>query len=400
MKKKKVLFVINSLGLGGAEKSLVSLLPLFDYSKYDVDLLLFREGGMFRDLLDKNVNVLPLPKFVQFCNMPLIKQLASFNIKFLKTRIDLFLSLRKNAKSVNKIHDSQVYWNTCKDSFEVPKIEYDLAVGWGQGLPVKYVSTKVKAKKKAVWINADYEAVGHKRTDDLENFLNVDYIVSVSKNQTENMKQIFPEYSDRCYTIYDINNSKIIEKMASEEVASQNYDGLKIITVGRYNDYKGYDMAIDACKILVDKGYNVWWFAVGEGPERTKLENQIKERTLENRFVLLGAQTNPYKYINSSDIYVQPSRFEGYCIALTEARILNKPCVTTNFDCVYNQIIQEENGLIVEMTPEAIAIGIERLINDNELRNSIIESLKQEKKGNLEEFNKFVKILLEDDYEK
>ena len=211
--KKKVLFVINSLGIGGAEKSLVSLLPLFDYSKYDVDLLLLREGGIFRPLLDDKVNVLPLPGFVKFCSLPLSKQISSFNFKYLLTRFKLTYSLRKNADSNNKAHDTQVYWKACGNICEELSDEYDLAVGWGQGVPVKYVANKVKAKKKAVWINADYEAVGHKREDDLNNFSLVDYIVSVSDKQNENMKKIFPEYSDKCRTIYDINDADLIQKI-------------------------------------------------------------------------------------------------------------------------------------------------------------------------------------------
>lgn len=393
MQKKSVLFVINSMGCGGAEKSLTSLLSLFDYTKYNVDLLLFREGGLFRNILNENVNVLPLPKFINFCNQSLIKQITSLNFKYINARIKLTLSLRQNIKLQNKVHDSEVYWQNCQDAFEPLTKKYDLAIGWGQGLPVKYVSTKVHAKKKAVWINADYEAVGHRRKDDLVNFSNVDYIVSVSDKQTENMKALFPEYADKCRTIYDINNADLIEKMADMDNVLTDYSGLKIVTAGRYNQCKGYDMAIDACKILVDKGYDVHWFAVGEGPERVNLEEQIKDRKLEEIFILLGAQSNPYKYMKAADIYVQTSRSEGFCLTLAEARILNKPCVTTNFECVYNQMIQEKNGLVVEMSAQAIAAGIERMIDDEEFRNSVIEYLKAEKKGNAEEIEKVYNLI-------
>lgn len=393
MKKKKILFVINSLDLGGAEKSLVSLLPLVDYSKYEVDLLLFREGGIFRNLLDKHVNVLPLPKYIQFSNQSLSKQMTAFNIKFIKTRLTLSKALRENAKSDNKTHDAEVYWKCCKDAFENLSGEYDLAIGWGQGVPVKYVANKVTAKKKAVWINADYEAVGHKREDDLENFSKVDYIVSVSDNQTENMKSVFPEYSKKCVTVYDVNNADLIKQMAEQEDALSDFDGIKIVTVGRYNKVKGYDIAIDACKILVDKGYNIRWYAVGEGPFRNDMEKQIDNLKLNDSFILLGAKANPYPYVKAADVYVQTSRFEGFCLSLTEARILNKPCVTTEFECVYNQMIQEKNGLVVDMNAQAVADGVERMINDDEFRNSVIEYLKTEKKGNKEEIQKLEKLI-------
>ena len=231
MEKKKVLFVINSLDLGGAEKSLISLLPLFDYSKFDVDLLLLREGGVFRNFLDEHINVLPLLKYIQFSNQPLLKQISSLNIKYIKTRLVLAKALKDNAKSEHKSHNAEVYWRCCKDVFENLSDEYDLAIGWGQGVPVKYVANKVTAKKKAVWINADYEAVGHKREDDLENFSKVNYIVSVSDKQNENMKLLFPEYSNKCQTIYDVNNAELIEKMANQEDVLTDFDGIKIVTV-------------------------------------------------------------------------------------------------------------------------------------------------------------------------
>lgn len=393
MQKKSVLFVINSMNCGGAEKSLVSLLSLFDYTKYNVDLLLFSEGGIFRSMLNENVNILPSPKFINFCNQSLIKQITSLNFKFINTRIKLTLSLRQNIKLQNKVHDSEVYWQNCKDAFESLNKKYDLAIGWGQGLPVKFVSTKVHAKKKAVWINADYEAVGHRREDDLINFSNVDYIVSVSDKQTENMKVLFPEYADKCRTIYDINNADLIRKMADMDNVLTDYSGIKIVTAGRYNRCKGYDMAVDACKILVDKGYDIHWFAVGDGPERVNLEKQIIDSNLEERFILLGTQSNPYKYMKAADVYVQTSRSEGFCLTLAEARILNKPCVTTEFDCVYNQMIQEKNGLVVDINAEAIAKGVERMINDDKLRNFVVEYLETEKKGNTEEIEKVYNLI-------
>ena len=128
--------------------------------------------------------------------------------------------------------------------------------------------------------------------------------------------------------------------------------------------------------------------AGGVGRETALIIQQINDYGLNERMIVLGEKSNPYPYMKCSDLYVQTSRFEGFCLTLAEARILNKPCVTTNFDCVYNQMIQEKNGLVVEMNARASAAGIERMINDDELRNSIVEYLKTEKKGNAEEIEK------------
>ena len=145
-------------------------------------------------------------------------------------------------------------------------------------------------------------------------------------------------------------------------------DVIKICSVGRLARAKGFDIAISAHKILLDKGYNLFWMICGDGDDRESLLKSVKENNLESKFVLLGNQKNPYKHIAAADIYVQPSRTESYCITLAEARVLKKPIVTTNFPCAYEHITDGHNGFICEMTPESIADAIEKLINSPELR--------------------------------
>ena len=107
------------------------------------------------------------------------------------------------------------------------------------------------------------------------------------------------------------------------------------------------------------------------------------------------SKDNPYTFMNYCDIYVQSSRFEGYCLTLSEARILNKPIVSTNFDVVHNQLFNERNGLIVEMNGNSIAEGVLRLIQNNELTDRLITNLEKEKKGNTEEIEKLYQIIEE-----
>ena len=172
-----------------------------------------------------------------------------------------------------------------------------------------------------------------------------------------------------------------------------NFDGVRLLTIGRLANQKGYDMALEACKILKDKGIKFKWYALGKGPLKDEIEKYIKENELQGYFNLLGVKSNPYPYIKGADIYVQTSRFEGFGLAIAEARMLNIPVVTTEFDAVYNQMVQGKNGLVVDMDSQSIANGILKLINDEELRNSIVEYLKTEKKGNTEELEKFYELI-------
>ena len=138
--------------------------------------------------------------------------------------------------------------------------------------------------------------------------------------------------------------------------------------------------------------YSFVCFVLGECNIK-RIETDIESYGFADCFSLLGAKPNPYPYMKAADIYVQTSRYEGYCLTLAEARMLNIPCVTTNFDVVYAQMVNGENGLVVDMNAQAVAEGIARLIEDKELYQHIKHYQEQEKKGNVEEIEKFYELV-------
>nr|WP_247872412.1 glycosyltransferase [Turicibacter sanguinis] len=166
-----------------------------------------------------------------------------------------------------------------------------------------------------------------------------------------------------------------------------------MLTIGRLAHQKGYDIALEACRILRDEGVNVRWYALGVGPLENEIRKLINDYQLEDYFILLGVKSNPYPYIKDCDIYVQTSKFEGFGLAIAEARMLNKPIVTTRFDAVYNQMIHGKNGLVVDMNGKSVAEGIKQFIEDKQLKKSIMKYLTNEKKGNIEELEKFYELV-------
>lgn len=391
--KKKILFVINSMGCGGAEKSLLSLLSLLDYDRYDVTLQMFRRGGMFENLIPAEVKIREDLDYIKFCSKSPMEQKLSFDFKRVCARICTSLFLRKNAKDGYPLHDAQAYWKHSGKAFDKLAEQYDVAIAWGQGNPTHFVAEKVAAAKKYAWVNADYKNVGHNRDFDKEIYAEYNGIVCVSDKLRKMFIQVFPEYADRCSTIFDIQNATLIEKMAREKVELTKY-GTTLVTVGRLVPQKGYDIAAEAAKILKERGVEFHWYIVGDG-DRESIEADIVRYGIDDCFTLLGAKANPYPYMKAADIYVQTSRFEGYCLTLAEARILNVPCVTTAFDVVYDQMIDGENGLVVDMNAPAVAGGIERLMNDADLYAHIKDYQMREKKGNIEEIQKFYRLVRE-----
>lgn len=392
---KKLLFVIESLSLGGAEKSLVTLLNLLDYEKYEVDLQLFSYGGEFEKLLPEEVNLLPTLPFFEYCNIPYKKIGKKIrDVKALDSQLSYSLKLRR--KKYNNIEKSVLMWKSVKKSFQVMDKQYDVAIAYAQGVPTFYVVDKVKALKKIAWINVSYFPKGEYKEYISGYFNQYEYINTVSESVYNQFVQEFELQKNKAVLIKDIIDVDFNEKMALMSEAKEFEDSAdiyKILTVGRLVNQKGYDIAVEACKILREEGIQFKWYVIGEGNKRQMISEKIKEYGLQENFILLGAKSNPYPYFSKCDIYVQTSRFEGFGITIAEARLFNKPIVTTKFDAVYSQITPDENGLVVDIDAKAVAIGIEKMIRDKEYRKKIIENVTKEKKGNREELGKFYDII-------
>lgn len=394
--KKKILFVIDSLVCAGAEKSLVTLLSLIDYSKYDVDLQMFAYGRPLDELIPKEVNILKPFKYTTFLESGLMQSLNGCfrdkKIKMLKARLKYSIALRKGKFS--NATKARLYWQNVSEVIENNTKEYDVAISYAQGVPTFYVAEKVSATKKYAWVNVSYRLNYEDKVFQEKYYDKYNKIVAVSDSAQDIFIETFPKYKDSTCVIYDINDSNMINKMSNiGDTYEDKFEGIRILTIGRLAHQKGYDIALEACKILKSRGIKFRWYVLGKGQLEPEIKKYIYENNLDEEFKLLGITSNPYKYIKDCDIYVQTSRFEGFGLAIAEARMLNVPVVTTEFDAVYNQMIDGKNGLVVKMNATAVAEGICELINNKKLYNNIVSYLTQEKKGNTEELDKFYSLI-------
>lgn len=395
MIKKHLLFVIDSLGVGGAEKSLLTFLSVLDDSQFEVDLQLFGYGGQFEQFIPKTVHLLPTLPYTRYLQESLWKQVLS--VSPLKTCNRILFSWAIRKKGLWHIDRARLYWKYFSRFFETTK-EYDVAIAYAQNLPTLYVADKVRASKKLAWVNVDYISEGQNLHFYKPYYNRIDNIVAVSQSARESFIKAYPDFQPKMTVIMDMVDGKVIEQMSMAECSIKiEKDVPSLLTMARLNKpSKGYDMALDACRILRDRGMEFRWYALGEGPYRSEMEQYIKEHHLDDTFILLGALPNPYPILRQCTLYVQTSRHEGFGLSIAEARILNKPVVTTEFDAVYAQMVPGENGLVVPQNPEAVADAIERLLNDSALYQHIVDYQMHEKKSNTEEIQKFYQ-LIEDD---
>ena len=299
--KKKVLFVIESLVCAGAEKSLVTLLNMLDYSKYEVDLQLFSYGGEFEELLPKEVNLLPKLPYFFLAEEPVksifLRRKNRDEKKMLYSRIKYSLALRR--RKYSNPEKAVLFWKNTRRCFPKSQKNYDVAIAYAQCVPTFYVVDCVNAEKKYAWVNVVYKPEKIFREFNIDYYNAVNKIVCVSDDTDKIFRNHFPELADKTCIIYDINDANFIEKMAdlkSEASNEMNFNGLKILTVGRLAPQKGYDIAIEAGKILRSRNIDYKWYILGRGPLEKQLKSQVNEDNLTDNFVFLGTRSNPYPY--------------------------------------------------------------------------------------------------------
>lgn len=355
---KKILFLIESLHLGGAEKSLISLLNNLDLDKYEIEILQYKKGGEFEKFIPAGIKLSSID----------YKPSLLERIKF---RIFKFLNYNK------KYHNAQMLWKSIKTSIPKHEGHYDIAIGWGQGFASYFISQKVNALKKIAWVNIDYEKAGYYAPQDKSIYKEFDKIIGVSPFVQQEMKNTYPEY-DVIFIRDIIDEVEINSWSLQQKKIEFNKNKVNIVSVGRLAKQKSFQFAIEAVNILTNKGHNIHLYIIGEGSEREYLENLISEKGLKNCISLVGYEENPFPYIKDCDIYLQSSIFEGLGRTIIEAGILNKPIVTTNFPTASQILTNNETGLIVDMEPIEIANAIDKLINDENLRQRLILNLKSQ----------------------
>ncbi len=380
---KKIAIVTQRMITGGVEKALIAMLKQFDYKDVSVDLYVEHLGGELFSEIPKQVNVSVLQPIK-------LKDISKHPIDVFKKYCYLL-----KIKYTNMSFTQQSY---ILSKMLLPPLEqknhYDIAIAYHAPVNVStfYVIDKINANKKILWLHADPKFSAGSDPLAMKYHSMYDKVFAVSKSVLNSFTELHPNMASKTDLFYNYIDYNEIHKKADTGVTfNDSFKGAKILTIARLDHPKGLDVAVEICKKLIDSGYKIKWFICGDGPYRNTLETMIQENNLKQDFILLGNQQNPYGYLKNCDLYVQPSRHEGYCLTVNEARIFSKPIIATDFAGAREQLVDGVTGWIVPFDKNEIYNKITWCLSHRSEVETVCRRLSESMKQSNTDINKIFK---------
>ena len=202
-----------------------------------------------------------------------------------------------------------------------------------------------------------------------------DAIIAVSQGVRDDLVNIFRVAGELVHVVHNPVDIDRIRSLSRETVHEKLFSGEVpvILSAGRLVKEKGFDCLIKSFSRLQQR-CNARLVILGEGNEEENLRALSRELGIAEDVILLGYQDNPYKYMKHADIFVLPSRYEGFGIVIVEAMACGVPVVATKSYKGIEEIIEDErSGLLVPVADEdALAGAMFRLISYPEEKKRFI----------------------------
>lgn len=428
---KKILVAMHYMELGGAEAALLGLLQSVDPKRAEVDVMIYDHRGELMPYLQKGegksekFRLLPEVEAYKMLERPLKEVVKKGYWGIALGRLLARFAYQRDMKNNREGLDNIAAYHFIAEKVVrfLPRIEpqkeYDLAISFL--LPHQYVRAKVRAKKYLAWLHTDYSKVYVSDKEELV-WGRYDYIAAISEDVGKGFANRFPALKDRIVPIENILSAEFIRQRSEEPCpVFENEPCLKLLSIGRYSYPKKLEDIPFLCRRLRDELFrnapreqarekvkseklkvpsageivrDIKWYIIGYGsPEiEQQVREEIRMEGMEEHVILLGKQSNPYPYIRTCDIYVQPSRYEGKSITVREAQILCKPVIVTHYPTAPSQVQDGVDGVIVPLEREACAKAMIEVIKDQNHLISLTKYLSEHDYGNEREIEKIYKL--------
>lgn len=358
--KKNILFTANNMDIGGIEKSLLNILKLLNYKKYEVTLILQEKKGAFLSEIPKEVKVVEY----KISNNP------NVILRKIKNRTKLLSWIIRNYK---KYSFAACFTTSC--------------------IPCSILA-RFLGKKSAFWVHANYldlydnDKAKVKAFFDERKVSKFNNIIFVSNESRLSFTEQFKELQDRCITCNNLIDYKdIIEKSKAKVDVTVPKDTFIFLNVSRHEEHqKRLSRLINASKLLAKNNYKFEVWLIGNGPDEEKYKSLVKKHNLEKYVKFLGPQKNPYPYYKKANTFILTSNYEGFPVVYIEALVLNVPILTTVYVTDNVVDIKKGHALITDFDDNSIYLGMKKMIDQKWKTVAIFEP---------EKFNKRIMEILE-----
>lgn len=351
---KEILFLIDNLGGGGAEKVLYDIVKNLDKNKYNITVCTVWDTGIYKEEIKKYAKYTTL-----FNELKQENTIYRKIINFMIQRFRNFLTEKIGPKWLYKL---------------LIKKKYDVEIAFLEVLATKIISgSNNKKSKKYAWVHIDLEIQNwakkfYKNIDEQKNaYGKFDKILFVSEDAKQGFERKF-NIKDKLYVQYNPVDEKNILNLSTEKINDLQLNSkFKIITVGRLVDQKGYDRLLDVHNRLIKEGFCYELWILGEGNKMREYEEFILKNNLSNSVKMLGFKKNPYKYMKQADLFVCSSRAEGFSLVIAEALIIGIPVISTECSGPIELLNYGEYGKIVKNNKEDMYNGIREILKDKDI---------------------------------
>lgn len=356
---KNILFFMETVDFGGAETVFTNIIKNINKSKFCIKVVTERDHELFTDEIKAAV---PYDCFIKT---------ERSAVRDFWNKIVIKLSLVLSEKNIRKYFI---------------RGNYDVEVAFCEGYSTKIIGNSGKRNcKKIAWVHTDViknpwsEKIFGSAEEEKKCYEKFDAIVCVAETMKESFIKKYG-MAEKVHVLYNPLDFESVIKKSEEKTDFKFGDGMKFVLAGTFIKIKGFDRFVKVCKRLKDDGEHFSALIMGDGEEKENIKKIIAETNLGDTVKILDFQTNPYKYIAHSDVYVCSSYAEGYSTAVSESVALNVPVITTECSGMREIFGENECGIICENSEDGLYNAMKKVLNDPSLLKKF--SAEEKKRAN------------------
>lgn len=356
---KNILFFMETVDFGGAETVFTNIIKNINKSKFCIKVVTERDHELFTDEIKAAV---PYDCFIKT---------ERSAVRDFWNKIVIKLSLVLSERNIRKYFI---------------RGNYDVEVAFCEGYSTKIIGNSGKRNcKKIAWVHTDViknpwsEKIFGSAEEEKKCYEKFDAIVCVAETMKESFVKKYG-MAEKVHVLYNPLDFESVIKKSAEKTDFKFGDGMKFVLAGTFIKIKGFDRFVKVCKRLKDDGEHFSALIMGDGEEKENIKKIIAETNLGDTVKILDFQTNPYKYIAHSDVYVCSSYAEGYSTAVSEAVALNVPVITTECSGMREIFGENECGIICENSEDGLYNAMKKVLENPSLLKKF--STEEKKRAN------------------